>query len=92
MKTFEPGFFALENFIVKQETFDAREPQAGEPWHVAYNVNDPFFRIMGASMVSVLENNPDHPLCSIFYRWLQPGQCGKDPAAGGEMALPVHPV
>ena len=61
MKTFEPGFFALENFIVKQETFDAREPQAGEPWHVAYNVNDPFFRIMGASMVSVLENNPDHP-------------------------------
>ena len=61
MKTFEPGFFALENFIVKQETFDAREPHSGEPWHVAYNVNDPFFRIMGASMVSVLENNPDHP-------------------------------
>lgn len=61
MKTFEPGFFALENFIVKQETFDAREPHSEEPWHVAYNVNDPFFRIMGASMVSVLENNPDHP-------------------------------
>ena len=59
MKTFEPGFFALENFIRKQETFDFLDPHSGEPWHVAYNVNDPFFQIMGASMVSVLENNPD---------------------------------
>lgn len=60
MKTFEPGFFALENFIRQQETFDFLDLHTGEPWHVAYNVNDPFFQIMGASMVSVLENNPGH--------------------------------
>ena len=31
MKTFEPGFFALENFIRKQETFDFLDPHSGEP-------------------------------------------------------------
>jgi lipopolysaccharide biosynthesis glycosyltransferase len=57
-----PIFFDLKNFIKKQETFDALPAGSTKPWHVAYNVNDPFFQIMGASMVSVLENNLDQPL------------------------------
>ena len=31
MKTFEPGFFALENFIQQQETFDFLDLHTGEP-------------------------------------------------------------
>ncbi len=62
MKTFESGFFALENFIAKKEDFNFLQDSESTPWHITYNVNDPFFTIMGASIVSVLENNQDHPL------------------------------
>lgn len=62
MKTFESGFFALENFIVKKEDFNFLQDLESTPWHITYNVNDPFFSIMGASIVSVLENNQDQPL------------------------------
>lgn len=31
-------------------------------YHISYNVNDAFIPIMGASMVSVLENNRDVPI------------------------------
>ena len=60
MKTFEPGFFDTKNFIASVETFDYREPEDKRPvCHICYNVNDAFIMIMGASVVSVLENNKD---------------------------------
>ena len=62
MKSFEPSFFDVENFILSQENYNSLPADSKTPWHVAYNVNDPFFQIMGASIVSVLENNPGQPM------------------------------
>lgn len=58
MKTFDEDFFCIENFIVKKECFHYRENKDTNPYHVCYNVNDPYIHIMGASMISVLKNNP----------------------------------
>ena len=58
MKTFDEKFFCIENFIVKKECFHYRENKDTNPYHVCYNVNDPYIHIMGASMISVLKNNP----------------------------------
>ncbi len=60
MKTFTQDFFNKEHFILHQEVFDFRTDKEITPWHVGYNVNDAFFPIMGASIVSVLENNSQH--------------------------------
>lgn len=60
MKTFSEGFFDVSNFMKKKEVFAYASPSDNRPiLHVCYNVNDPFFRIMGVSAVSVLENNAD---------------------------------
>ena len=48
MKSFEPSFFNVENFILSREDYDYLHEGSEAPWHVAYNVNDPFFHIMGA--------------------------------------------
>lgn len=42
MKTFESGFFALENFIAKKEDFNFLQDSESTPWHITYNVNDLF--------------------------------------------------
>lgn len=59
-KTFDASFFDLENFIIstKEFTGDSCQPKQSV-CHVCYNVNDPFISIMGASLVSIVENNPD---------------------------------
>ncbi len=36
MKTFEPGFFDLDNFIKKQETFDFLPTGGKEPWYPSW--------------------------------------------------------
>lgn len=60
MKTFSQDFFEVKKFIVKQISFSYIDKSDTRPiCHVCYNVNDPFIRIMGASIVSILENNPD---------------------------------
>ena len=58
MKKFDQDFFDIENFIIKKESFIYSNKNDTRPiCHVFYNVNDPFIPIMGASIVSVLENN-----------------------------------
>lgn len=59
-KTFSPDFFDLKNFIVSQKEFSFTDSEDTRTvCHVCYIVNDPFISIMGASMVSILENNRD---------------------------------
>ena len=82
MKTFESGFFALDHFIAKKEDFDFLEAAAKTPWHIAYNVNDPFFSIMGASVVSVLETTRTSRWCSICLPMDTVRKPGQGPAAG----------
>lgn len=60
MKTFGPEFFSTENFIISKKIYRYAEGTGG--YHICYNVNDAFIPIMGASMVSVLENNRDVPI------------------------------
>lgn len=58
MKTFEDGYFVPARFLKGVETFSKNAEKTDKaPLHVAYNVNDGYFQIMGASLVSVLENN-----------------------------------
>lgn len=57
MKTFTDDFFKESNFITERVEFDYRTAPALPSYHICYNVNDPFFYIMGASVISVLENN-----------------------------------
>ena len=68
MKTFEEGYFVPERFLEDCQEYDFRQPGDARPVrHVAYNINDAYFRIMGASLVSVLENNRDmSPVFHIF--------------------------
>ena len=67
MKKFNDNFFTEDNFILTTTTYDYlpvnRENR--ETYHICYNVNDGFIHIMGASMISVLENNKDKYF--IFY-------------------------
>ena len=65
MRTFDKPFFDVKNFIVKKEQFLHRENKSKSPYHVCYNVNNPYIHIMGVSMISVLENNPDQEI--IFH-------------------------
>lgn len=57
MKTFSPDFFASSNFIKDVQTFDYGP--TGKQNHICYNINDGYFYILGASIISVLENNKD---------------------------------
>lgn len=60
MKNFEEGFFDIKNFLVKRDEFFYRNKNnSTKVYHICYNVNDPYIHIMGASIVSVLENNPN---------------------------------
>lgn len=59
MKNFTPDFFTIENFIKEKRIYDYSLTDEKETYHIAYNVNDPFISIMGASIVSALENNKD---------------------------------
>ena len=59
-KTFDSSFFDLKNFIISEKNFSFIDSEDKRVvCHVCYNVNDSFISIMGASMISVLENNPD---------------------------------
>ncbi|WP_288311516.1 glycosyltransferase family 8 protein [uncultured Selenomonas sp.] len=60
MKTFGPEFFSTENFIISKKIYRYAEGTGG--YHICYNVNDAFIPIMGASMVSALENNRGVPI------------------------------
>lgn len=92
MKTFEPGFFDLKNFIIKQETFDALPEGSDKPWHVAYNVNDPFSRSWGPPWSLCWKITRASPWCSICSPTATAGRMWKSAAAGGEVALPVRAV
>lgn len=60
MKTFEPGFFDLKNFVKSSKIFSFKEENDHRPvCHICYNVNDPFMLIMAASAISVIDNNKD---------------------------------
>lgn len=60
MKTFSQDFFDIKNFIQKETSYIYSNSEDKRiTCHICYNVNDPFIRIMGASMVSILKNNPD---------------------------------
>ena len=60
MKKFSPDFFSTENFIISKKIY--RYANDTNAYHICYNVNDAFIPIMGASMVSVLENNRGVPI------------------------------
>ena len=59
MKTFTNDFFSEQNFILSRIEYDYRQEKKSIEYHICYNVNDPFFYIMGASIISILENNKD---------------------------------
>ncbi len=56
MKQFNKSFFKESNFLKSVTDYDYSNTK-GECCHICYNVNDAFISIMGASVVSVLENN-----------------------------------
>ena len=59
MKTFTNDFFSEQNFILSRVEYDHRKGIKSVEYHICYNVNDPFFYIMGSSIISILENNKD---------------------------------
>lgn len=75
MKTFEPGFFDLKNFVKSSKTFSFKEEKDQRTvCHVCYNVNDPFMLIMAASAISVIDNNKD---MAVHFHIFTDG-CSKD--------------
>lgn len=68
MKVFDISFFEASNFVNHTTQFDYLPvQQENEACHICYNVNDNFISIMGASIVSILENNKDmHFIFHIF--------------------------
>lgn len=56
MKNFEENFFKEDNFIQSMVDYNYANSTA-KNYHICYNVNDAFIYIMGASIISVLENN-----------------------------------
>lgn len=66
MRQLDAKFFELKNFVKDVVTYDYIDVANGkETMHCTYNVDDSFFYIMGASIVSVLKYNPDKNMC--FY-------------------------
>lgn len=62
MKEFPSNFFEEAIFIKSKIDYNFLDLKPGEQaYHVAYNVNDGFIHIMGASVVSVLETNKEQP-------------------------------
>lgn len=60
MKEFNRTFFLEENFIKSIDEISYMQNVEGDPiYHICYNIDDNYFSILGASMVSVLENNLD---------------------------------
>lgn len=57
MKTFTNDFFSEQNFILSRVEYDYRKEIKSIEYHICYNVNNSFFYIMGASIISILENN-----------------------------------
>lgn len=58
MKDFEASFFKTENFILSTKKYGSFTNDNVEI-HICYNVNDAFIPVMGASLISVIENNKD---------------------------------
>ena len=59
IKVFSSEFFKKDTFVSSEQVFSYAKASELTTMHVCYNVNDPFISIMGASIVSVLENNRD---------------------------------
>ena len=73
MKSFGNSFFYVNNFLVSKLEYRYSESKKKE-YHITYNVNDDFIPIMGASMISVLENNQD--VTVVFHIFLFTGISG----------------
>lgn len=58
MKEVRESFFDVNNFIKSKIDYNNLK-KCSHICHICYNVNDNFISIMGASMISVLENNKD---------------------------------
>ncbi|MCF2584139.1 glycosyltransferase family 8 protein [Mitsuokella multacida] len=58
MRDFEASFFKTENFILSTKKYGSFTNDNVEI-HICYNVNDAFIPVMGASLISVIENNKD---------------------------------
>lgn len=58
MKDFEASFFKTEKFILSTKKYGSFTNNNVEI-HICYNVNDAFIPVMGASLISVIENNKD---------------------------------
>ena len=60
MKQFDSSFFDTTHFIISKTVYNYVLQDDTRPvYHICYNVNDAYIHIMGASIVSVLENNKD---------------------------------
>lgn len=68
MKTFPSNFFEIHNIVRQTDSFLYQDENDKRPQHhVCYNVNDDFFYIMGASVLSVLDHNQDTAIvCHVF--------------------------
>lgn len=68
MKTFPSNFFEINNIVCQTDSFLYQDEGDKRPQrHVCYNVNDGFFYIMGASVLSVLDHNQDKAIvCHVF--------------------------
>ena len=80
MKQFDSSFFDVAHFIISKTIYNYTLQNDTRPvYHICYNVNDAYVHIMGASIVSVLENNKD---CSwvfhIFVDGSAPMRAGPD--------------
>ena len=60
MKKFDSSFFEVDNFILSKKEYGRfSEGINKEIIHICYNVNDKFIPVMGASLISVIDNNQD---------------------------------
>lgn len=60
MKIHNPSFFEIEHFLEKKQIFSFLPLNSDKnSCHICYNVNDSYFKIMGSSIVSILDNNKD---------------------------------
>lgn len=75
MKSFSANFFDKSNFIVSVKKFlEARKQDESSIVHICYNVNNDYFFVLGASIISVLENNPE----LVFAVHIFTDGCSKD--------------
>ena len=66
MKSFNPSFFAVENFLQRKETFDCLPEQARDVCHIAFNVNDAYVKMAGVTCISCWKIIKTCILRSIF--------------------------